>query len=196
MSVLLSNLLRIRAAPPLATGANAVPTRGIKYAKRIQIRLTKPVAKLGRAGQVVEVRPGYMRTNLYPKGLADYVPLYTGPRDRVKEAKAEPKVDKKKAAKEASVMAAIETTAALETRVRANALLTAKQIRVTRLATGAVTVDDVQAQVRKDLGFNLERECISLEPTESTDETQCTICFPNMGPIPLSVVVQAESASV
>ncbi|MEN9217202.1 MAG: 50S ribosomal protein L9 [Gloeomargarita sp. HHBFW_bins_162] len=39
-------------------------------AKRVQVVLTTPVAKLGGAGDVVEVAPGYARNYLIPQGKA------------------------------------------------------------------------------------------------------------------------------
>ncbi len=39
-------------------------------AKRVQVVLTAPVAKLGAAGEVVEVAPGYARNYLLPQGKA------------------------------------------------------------------------------------------------------------------------------
>lgn len=39
-------------------------------AKRIQLVLSRDVSKLGRAGDLVEVAPGYARNYLLPQGLA------------------------------------------------------------------------------------------------------------------------------
>ncbi|UIE38189.1 50S ribosomal protein L9 [Leptodesmis sichuanensis] len=39
-------------------------------AKRVQLVLNKDVSKLGRAGDVVDVAPGYARNYLIPQGLA------------------------------------------------------------------------------------------------------------------------------
>jgi len=39
-------------------------------AKRVQVVLTAPVAKLGGAGELVEVAPGYARNYLIPQGKA------------------------------------------------------------------------------------------------------------------------------
>lgn len=39
-------------------------------AKRVQLVLNKDVSKLGRAGDVVDVAPGYARNYLLPQGLA------------------------------------------------------------------------------------------------------------------------------
>ncbi|NJP08191.1 MAG: 50S ribosomal protein L9 [Leptolyngbyaceae cyanobacterium RU_5_1] len=39
-------------------------------AKRVQLILNKDISKLGRAGDVVDVAPGYARNYLIPQGLA------------------------------------------------------------------------------------------------------------------------------
>ena len=38
-------------------------------AKRVQLVLNKDVSKLGKAGDVVEVAPGYARNYLVPQGM-------------------------------------------------------------------------------------------------------------------------------
>uniref|UniRef100_A0A832H415 Large ribosomal subunit protein bL9 n=1 Tax=Oscillatoriales cyanobacterium SpSt-402 TaxID=2282168 RepID=A0A832H415_9CYAN len=73
-------------------------------AKRVQLVLNKDVSKLGRAGDVVDVAPGYARNYLLPQGLA----VHTSPgilkqverrreleRQRLAELKAEADVAKK-----------------------------------------------------------------------------------------------------
>lgn len=73
-------------------------------AKRVQLVLNKDVSKLGRAGDVVDVAPGYARNYLLPQGLA----AHTNPgilrqverrreleRQRLAELKAEAEVAKK-----------------------------------------------------------------------------------------------------
>ncbi|KAJ2655720.1 hypothetical protein IWW48_005388 [Coemansia sp. RSA 1200] len=56
--------------------------RGLKRSAKIPITLAKSMPGLGSAGTVVYVNKAYMRHELYPKHLAEYVVARTGPRDR------------------------------------------------------------------------------------------------------------------
>ncbi|KAJ2306605.1 hypothetical protein IWW54_004686 [Coemansia sp. RSA 2705] len=66
----------------LARSGTLVLQRGLKRNSKIPVTLLEAVPKVGPAGAVVQVNKAFMRHELYPKRLADYVPKYTGPLDR------------------------------------------------------------------------------------------------------------------
>ncbi|KAJ2889392.1 hypothetical protein IWW38_004740 [Coemansia aciculifera] len=77
MDCILRPLIRAR-APVL------VIQRGLKKKVKVPITLLQDIPRIGQAGAVVHVHKAYMRHELYPKRLADYVITRVGPLDRSK----------------------------------------------------------------------------------------------------------------
>ncbi|KAJ2493227.1 poly(A)-binding protein binding protein [Coemansia sp. RSA 2050] len=75
-----------RIVRPLAQTRSSVLIlqRGLKKKAKIPITLLKDIPRVGQAGAVVHVHKAYMRHELYPKRLADYVIARVGPLDRSK----------------------------------------------------------------------------------------------------------------
>ncbi len=68
-------------------------------AKRVQVVLTAPVAKLGQAGELVEVAPGYARNYLIPQGKAVMAtPSVLRQLERRQELERQRKIQEKEAA--------------------------------------------------------------------------------------------------
>ncbi|WP_448381487.1 50S ribosomal protein L9 [Gloeomargarita sp.] len=68
-------------------------------AKRVQVVLTTPVAKLGQAGELVEVAPGYARNYLIPQGKAVMAtPSVLRQLERRQELERQRKIQEKEAA--------------------------------------------------------------------------------------------------
>ncbi|KAJ2349458.1 hypothetical protein IWW50_002525 [Coemansia erecta] len=63
--------------------------RGMKRKSRIPVTLLKDIPNVGAEGSVVSVHRAYMRHELFPKRLAEYVRKYTGPLDRNKPVEEE-----------------------------------------------------------------------------------------------------------
>ena len=120
--------------------------------KRVQLVLSKDVSKLGRAGDLVEVAPGYARNYLIPQGLA----VHTSPgilkqverrreleRQRLAELKQEADVIKK----------AIE---ALKT------ISIAKQVGEKEAIFGTVTTQEVADALLSSTKHEVDRRNITL----------------------------------
>ncbi|KAJ2498965.1 hypothetical protein GGH96_003890 [Coemansia sp. RSA 1972] len=60
--------------------------RGMKRKAKIPVTLLKDIPNVGTVGNVISVHRAYMRHQLFPKRLAEYVKKYTGPLDRNKVA--------------------------------------------------------------------------------------------------------------
>ncbi|KAJ1937919.1 hypothetical protein DL89DRAFT_291844 [Linderina pennispora] len=68
----------------LARSPIQILQRGLKKKTTIPVKLIKDVPRIGAVGTVIEVDPAYMRHELFPKRLADYVIARRGPLDRSK----------------------------------------------------------------------------------------------------------------
>ncbi|KAL1917941.1 uncharacterized protein VTP21DRAFT_3775 [Calcarisporiella thermophila] len=65
------------------------PKRYAHKQSTIQVQLKSKLKGLGKPGDVVSVKPGYMRNNLLPNGLASYIVKSKGARDRKAEQEAD-----------------------------------------------------------------------------------------------------------
>ncbi len=118
----------------------------------IEVMLMDNVKKLGKAGDLVKVAPGYARNFLFPKGLAA----------EVTEAA---KRRLKKLEQERAARAAEEKKAALEVARKLSSLA----INVTAPTTdgkklyGAISVTDILAAIEANYGVKVERAQLSIE---------------------------------
>jgi large subunit ribosomal protein L9 len=127
-------------------------------AKRIQLVLNESISKLGKAGDVVEVAPGYARNYLIPQGLA----VHTSPgilkqverrreleRQRLAELKQGAEVTKK----------AIEAVKTISI---------AKQVGEKEAIFGTVTTQEVADAILALTKQEVERRSITLPEINST----------------------------
>ncbi|KAI7833411.1 hypothetical protein BX661DRAFT_178338 [Kickxella alabastrina] len=63
--------------------------RGMKKKSKIPVTLLKDIPRVGSAGSVIQVNKAYMRHELYPKRMAEYVLTREGPLDRTKAVEKE-----------------------------------------------------------------------------------------------------------
>ena len=121
-------------------------------AKRIQLVLNKDISKLGRAGDLVEVAPGYARNYLLPQKLAvNTTPGILKQVERRREAErlrlAELKVE------------AEAQKAALE---KATSLIISKQEGENEAIFGTVTNQEVADLIQSATSIEIDRRTISV----------------------------------
>ena len=117
----------------------------------IEVMLMDNVKKLGKAGEIVKVAPGYFRNYLAPKGLASVAT--EAAKRRLKKLEAE-----------RAARAAEEKKAALEVARKLEKLeinVSAQTTDGTKLY-GSVGVNDILAAIEANRGIKLERSQIDL----------------------------------
>ena len=112
----------------------------------IEVMLMDDVAKLGKAGDIVKVAPGYARNALIPQGLAAFAT------EAAKRRLA--KLEAERAAKRAALKAAAETLASKLSGLKVT--VNAKTVDGTKLY-GSVSATDILAAVQADRGVELTR---------------------------------------
>ena len=121
-------------------------------AKRIQLVLNKDISKLGRAGDLVEVAPGYARNYLLPQKLA----VNTTP-GILKQVERRREAEKQRLA-ELKVEAEAQK-AALE---KATSLLISKQVGENEAIFGTVTNQEVAELIQSSTSIEIDRRTISV----------------------------------
>ncbi|MBD3881955.1 50S ribosomal protein L9 [Phormidium tenue FACHB-886] len=120
--------------------------------KRVQLVLNKDISKLGRAGDLVEVAPGYARNYLLPQKLAVHTtPGILKQVERRREAERQRLAELKKEAE--------AQKAALE---QATALSIAKQVGEKDSIFGTVTNQEVAEVIQSTTGIEIDRRTISV----------------------------------
>lgn len=121
-------------------------------AKRVQLVLNKDVSKLGRAGDLVEVAPGYARNYLLPQGLAVHTtPGILKQVERRREAERQRMLELKKEAEAQKT--------ALE---KASRLAISKQVGENDAIFGTVTNQDVADVIQSATGLEIDRRSITV----------------------------------
>ncbi len=118
----------------------------------MRVVLLEDVEKLGRAGDVVEVKNGYARNYLIPKGLAQ--PATPGLLRQVKQIRKAAEQRRARELGQAESIAAVLNELALEFRARAG--------EHNRLY-GSITNADIAEAIREHTGIEIDRRAIQLE---------------------------------
>ena len=117
----------------------------------VEVMLMADVKKLGKAGAIVKVAPGYARNMLLPQGLA--APVTEAAKRRLaklEEARAKARAEAKKAAQ-----AVADKLAGLTVTVNA------RTVDGTKLY-GSVSATDLLAAIEADRGIKIERSQLNL----------------------------------
>lgn len=131
----------------------------------IQVILQQDVAKVGKSGELIKVRPGFARNFLLPRQLA--VPATSAAVHRIEHEKAVAFARAEKAKKEAREVAA---------------KLSAVSVKITQKAGedgrlfGSVTHKDIEAALKAQ-GFTVDRRKIELEPIKNTGTYDVKVNF-------------------
>jgi large subunit ribosomal protein L9 len=121
-------------------------------AKRVQLVLNKDVSKLGRAGDLVEVAPGYARNYLLPQGLAVHTtPGILKQVERRREAERQRLLEEKQQAE--TIKAALE---------KVGRLSISKQVGEKDAIFGTVTDREVAEMIASATGYELDRRGITV----------------------------------
>lgn len=130
-----------------------------------KVILTNEVSGLGSAGDVVEVKDGYARNYLLPRGFAV---LWT--------KGGEKQVAQIRAAREARALATVEEAQAMKDRLQANPIKIAVKAGVGGRLFGAVKTSDVAAAVAAaGLGEIDKRKVAFFAPIRSTGNFEATV---------------------
>lgn len=121
-------------------------------AKRVQLVLNRDVSKLGKAGDLVEVAPGYARNYLLPQGIA----VRTTP-GILKQVERRRELERQRLAE--LKQQATTQKAALE---KLTALSVAKQVGEKDSIFGTVTTQEVAELIQQATGQEIDRRGITL----------------------------------
>jgi large subunit ribosomal protein L9 len=149
----------------------------------MKLILRQNVATLGQAGDVVNVKPGYARNYLLPKGLA-YMASAANLRRIEEEARRRGEQDRRDYLEASRQAARLEDlTIAVSARAGDEGQL-----------FGSVTVRDICEKVEESgLDFELDRRAVHLsEPIKSVGEHRVPIRYQSGVEVELLVVVEAE----
>ena len=151
---------------------------------QIEVMLMDNVKKLGKAGEIVKVAPGYARNFLFPKGYAAVAT--EAAKRRLKKLEAE-----------RAERAAAEKKAALEVAAKLKDLslnVSARTSDGTRLY-GSVGITDLLAAIEAKRGVKLERSQIDLaDNLKEVGEYDATIDLGQGVTAPFKVIIEAEDA--
>ena len=150
----------------------------------VEVMLMADVKKLGKAGAIVKVAPGYARNMLLPQGLA--APVTEAAKRRLaklEEARAKARAEAKKAAQ-----AVADKLAGLTVTVNA------RTVDGTKLY-GSVSATDLLAAIEADRGVKLERSQLDLpDQLREVGEYKATLDLGEGVKTPFTVKIAEEAA--
>jgi len=150
----------------------------------VEVLLMSDVKKLGKAGAIVKVAPGYARNMLIPQGLA--APVTEAARRKLaklEEARAKARAEAKKAAQ-----AVADKLAGLTVTVNARTVDGVKLY-------GSVSVTDLLAAIEADRGVKLERSQLDLpDLLKEVGEYKATLDLGEGVTAPFTVKIADEAA--
>ena len=151
----------------------------------IEVMLMDNVKKLGKAGEIVKVAPGYARNYLFTKGLASLAT--EAAKRRLKKLEAE-----------RAARAAEEKKAALELAKKLKDLTITVSAPTTdgKKLYGSVGIPDILATIEEKRGLKLERHQIELgDALKEVGEYQPTVDFGHGVTAKFKIVILDEQAS-
>lgn len=134
-------------------------------AKRVQLVLNQDVSKLGKAGDLVEVAPGYARNYLIPQKMAvNATPGILKQVERRREQERQRQLELKQQAQ--ALKTAVENV---------GSLTIAKQVGEGDAIFGTVTDREVAALIQQAIGQEVDRRGISLPDIGKTGSYKADI---------------------
>ncbi|KAJ2743691.1 poly(A)-binding protein binding protein [Coemansia sp. BCRC 34301] len=160
--------------------------RGLKKKVKIPITLLKDIPRIGQAGAVVHVHKAYMRHELYPKRLADYVVLRTGPLDRSKaEKEVAPDASQEQTDRQEKVHSlALRNQETLGWIVRLKPIVFERSVVVAEAGAeegaqaiyGSLTKADVLKELAEAHGIVIDKESLTMDDKiKSVGEYTCVV---------------------
>lgn len=133
-------------------------------AKTTKLILTKTVANLGQPGDTVDVKPGYARNFLIPRGLAF----------RWTEG-ASKQIEQMQRARRAKALASREDAVAVKNAIEAQQVVTiAAKVSESGKLFGGVNAAKVADALRAS-GYAVEASAVTVAPIKSTGEFPATV---------------------
>lgn len=130
-----------------------------------KVILTHEISGLGAAGDVVDVKPGYARNYLVPRGLATQ---WT--------KGAQKQVDQIRAARRAREVATIEEARDIRDRLQAKAVTVPVRSSDAGRLFGAVTTQDIARAVKEQIGATVDKRKIQVpSPIKSLGDHRVSI---------------------
>ncbi|KAJ2161487.1 hypothetical protein GGF46_001426 [Coemansia sp. RSA 552] len=187
--------------------------RGLKKKTRIPVTMLKTVPKVGSEGSVVQVSKAFMRHELYPKRLADYVLTYKGPLDRSKAAaagstaeSAEEALATEAEAQRRTHSLALKNQEALAQIMALGPLVFERNVLPAEAADGgdeesqaiygSLTKADVAKALSEQHGIQVEKDALNMDDKiKSTGEYTCTVKLIYAGQATLRVKVVPAAAA-
>ena len=150
----------------------------------VEVMLMADVKKLGKAGAIVKVAPGYARNMLLPQGLA--APVTEASKRRL--AKLEAQRAAERAARKAAAEALATKLTGLELTVKARTVDGVKLY-------GSVSATDLLAAIEADRGVKLERSQLDLpDHLREVGEYKATLDLGEGVKAPFTVKIVEEAA--
>ncbi len=151
----------------------------------VEVMLMADVKKLGKAGAIVKVAPGYARNFLFTQGLA--APVTEAAKRRL--AKLEAERAKERAARRASAEELAKKLAGL------NVNVSARTVDGTRLY-GSVSATDIIGAITADRGVKLERSQLDLpDQLREVGEYSAKLDLGEGVSVPFKVKINDEEAA-
>ena len=151
-----------------------------------KVVLTHEVAKLGNAGDVVEVRPGYARNFLLPRRLA--MPWTKGSQkeiDRLKAALAKKQIESMEVAQAVKTKLAEGDPVLIDAKAGANGRL-----------FGAITTAQIADAVKAQKGAEIDKRKVVIDsPIKSVGTYQLSVRLFEEVSAPLEITVRAEKGA-
>ncbi|KAJ2882945.1 poly(A)-binding protein binding protein [Coemansia aciculifera] len=178
--------------------------RGLKKKAKIPITLLKDIPRVGQAGAVVHVHKAYMRHELYPKRLADYVIARVGPLDRSKAVEViTPDLSQEQASRQEKVHSlALRNQETLGRIVRLEPIVFERSVVVAESGTeegtqaiyGSLTKADVLKELADAHGIVIDKEALTMdEKIKSVGEYTCVVKLIYAGQASFKAIVAPNS---
>ena len=131
----------------------------------MKLILTHEVSNLGASGDVVDVKDGYGRNFLLPRGLA--TPWSRG---------AQKQIDQMKAARKSREIASVEDARALRDALQASTVTISQRAGESGRLFGAVTTKEIADAVQSQLDRQIDRRTVQItNPIKSAGEYKVTV---------------------
>jgi len=147
--------------------------RHIRQRTKHDVILTAPMERLGQAGQIVKVAPGYARNRLIPEMLAlpaieKFVLLVQNQLKQVGAQVGGPEVEEKVHIKEVTEEDKLKDIDAVLGRLAKGRVVLKRDVGMKTTLMKLVTKSDIVSEVRRQLGVDLQEGNIQLDAAFST----------------------------
>ncbi len=147
----------------------------------MEVVLNEDVQKLGYKGDIVNVKRGYFRNFLYPRGLADTA---TKSRLKVAESRKEKLVMKKQQI--------VDNAKDVLKKLKGLKLILKAKVSDKGKLYGSITEDDILKELKKEVKLELDKEFIKMEHIKELGEYEVLVHLGEDLEEKINVTVEAE----